>query len=218
VVCYISTGTWEEFRSDADDPRWGPIKLNPMFDWDGEWWLDIVNRTGIEPLMDKRFDMAKANGCHAIEGDNVDCFDNSDCFDHLMLGGSPGKSAKYFQYEYNCYQVHAAHSRGLGIGLKNALAIVPDLAQFYDFAINEQCQKYNECSDYNDSFLASSKAVFAHEYVSAEAASAACGANGLCSKRAGTGVTGRAQQKYCRESSTDEGLCDQPWQSCWNCP
>lgn len=42
VVCYISIGTYEEWREDADDFPAAAIG-SPMEDWDGENWLDINN-------------------------------------------------------------------------------------------------------------------------------------------------------------------------------
>jgi glycosyl hydrolase family 114 len=52
---------------------------------------------------------------------------------------------------------------GIGIGLKNALEILPSVSSIVQFAVNEQCAQFNECDGYN-SFLAS-KAVFHIEYV-----------------------------------------------------
>lgn len=31
------------------------------------------------------------------------------------------------------------------VGLKNAVDLVPELAGFFDFAVNEECNAYNEC-------------------------------------------------------------------------
>lgn len=49
------------------------------------------------------------------------------------------------------------------IGMKNAIDIIPDLASTYDFAVNEQCQAFNECSAYSP-FVKLNKAVFNVEY------------------------------------------------------
>jgi hypothetical protein len=58
-----------------------------------------------------------------------------------------------------------ARSYNLSIGLKNALDILPSLANEVQFAVNEQCVQYDECSSYSPLFE-SNRAVFHIEYVS----------------------------------------------------
>lgn len=41
--------------------------------------------------------------------------------------------------------------------MKNAIGLIPQLASYYDCAVNEQCQTYGECSAYS---LFAGKAVF----------------------------------------------------------
>jgi hypothetical protein len=51
---------------------------------------------------------------------------------------------------------------GMSIGLKNSMAILPDVENIIQFAVNEQCVEKNECSEYS-SFL-KRKPVFHVEY------------------------------------------------------
>lgn len=46
VVCYISIGTWEEWRADADGfVTDAPDAIgNPLEDWDGEKYIDGNNQ------------------------------------------------------------------------------------------------------------------------------------------------------------------------------
>lgn len=46
VVCYISIGTVEDWRDDAEDFPDSVIG-SPMDDWDGERWLNINERVTI---------------------------------------------------------------------------------------------------------------------------------------------------------------------------
>lgn len=39
-------------------------------------------------------------------------------------------------------QVRAA---GMRVGLKNAVELIPTVVNYFDFAINESCNEYNEC-------------------------------------------------------------------------
>jgi hypothetical protein len=61
-----------------------------------------------------------------------------------------------------------AHENGLSVGLKNDLGQVPKLEPRFDFAVNEQCFQYAECTN-NPSpgykgFTRDGKAVFQVEY------------------------------------------------------
>jgi len=56
-----------------------------------------------------------------------------------------------------------AHSKGLTVGLKDDLAQIGDLLPYLDFAINEQCQQFSECSTL-DPFVPAGKPVFQVEY------------------------------------------------------
>lgn len=51
----------------------------------------------------------------------------------------------------------------MAIGLKNAGAIIPDVIDFIDFSVNEQCIQYNECDTFAQ-FIDNDKPVFNIEY------------------------------------------------------
>jgi len=72
------------------------------------------------------------------------------------------------QLIFNTALAKMAHSNGLSVGLKNDLGQVPRLEPKFDFAINEQCFQYHECTN-NPSpgykaFLRDGKPVFQVEY------------------------------------------------------
>jgi hypothetical protein len=60
-----------------------------------------------------------------------------------------------------------AHSKGLIIGMKNYVDLIPDVGSHFDFAVNENCYTYEECDGYS-SFRKASKAVFSHIYKSSK--------------------------------------------------
>lgn len=37
------------------------------------------------------------------------------------------------------------HENGMKVGLKNAIELVDDLSEYFDFAINESCHQWDEC-------------------------------------------------------------------------
>eukprot|EP00121_Abeoforma_whisleri_P000114 Awhi_evm1s102 len=159
VICYISTGTTEDWRDDYRNNKeaWKEVEGRLMGDWPGETWLDIRKLDAIKPLMSARFAIAKNKGCDGIEGDNVDCYQNN-CVD-----GQDEDDLRPHQIAYNIWQTEEAHRYGMIIGLKNSLGLVKDLVDYYDFAVNESCQRWNECQ-YLQPFEAVDKAIFGTEY------------------------------------------------------
>lgn len=160
AVCYISAGSFENWRPDAG--QFPSSVLGKDLDgWPGEKWLDIRQYTGkLGDIMKARLDMCKAAGFDAVEPDNVDGYTNDT--------GFPLKAAD--QLAYNAWFANEAHRRGMSIALKNDPQQIPQLLPYFDFALNEQCWQYKECTtaqngDYGyDQFVAAGKAVFQVEY------------------------------------------------------
>ena len=69
MVCYISIGTVEDWRSDADDFPSEAIGAD-MDGWEGEKWLD-VNNAVVREIMAARVQTAKSMSCDAVEPDNM---------------------------------------------------------------------------------------------------------------------------------------------------
>ena len=164
VVCYFSAGTYEDFRPDKDEllknNKLALIGGSSLPQFPNEAWLAIGDtqalETIIKPVMRARLELAKSAGCDAVEPDNVDGYDNSE---------TQGQITKAQQLAYNRWLATEAHSRGLSVGLKNAVALLGDLKNDFDFAVNEQCYAYGECGTYTNTFLAQNKPVFNQEYL-----------------------------------------------------
>ena len=151
VVCYLSAGSWEDWRPDAASFP-SSVKGNTN-GWAGERWLDVRQVSVLQPIMEKRMDLAVAKGCDGVEPDNIDGYTNNTGF---ALTSNQ-------QLIYNQMLSTIAHSRNLAIGLKNDVDQINALVNYFDFAINEQCYQYNECAAYS-AFINQGKAVFGVEY------------------------------------------------------
>jgi len=151
VVCYFSAGSSENWRSDFSKFKAADMG-NALDGWAGERWLD-TRSANVRTIMKARMDLAKSRGCDGVDADNVDGYTNKP--------GFPLTAAT--QLDYNRFLATEAHARGLAIGLKNAVAQLGDLASSFDFAVNEQCFQYNECSGYS-AFTVQGKPVFNVEY------------------------------------------------------
>jgi hypothetical protein len=151
AVCYISAGSWENWRPDASQfPT--SVRGRNLDGWPGEKFLDI-RQPIVRQLMLARMDMCKAKGFDAVEPDNIDTYQANNGFNLTAQD----------QINYNIWLAQTAHSKGLGIALKNDLDQIPQLVQHFDFIINEQCNQYNECAALNP-FRDAGKAVLIAEY------------------------------------------------------
>ena len=152
VVCYISAGSVERYRSDAS--KFPARVVGKVLDgWPDERWLDIRQLSVLLPLMKARVAKCKAKGFDAMDFDNVDAYSNDSGF---ALTAAQ-------QVRYNKALADLAHSAGMRTVLKNAVDLVPRLVKSFDAALNEQCGQYNECAAYAP-FVRAHKPVWVLEY------------------------------------------------------
>jgi hypothetical protein len=151
AVCYLSLGTWENWRSDAGS--FPASVLGSGNGWPGEKWLDIRQISTLAPIMTARFQMCLSKGFDAVEPDNIDGYSNST--------GFPLTAAD--QIAYNQWIAQTVHSLGMSVALKNDVDQVSQLQPSFDFVIDEQCFQYNECNSLLP-FVNAGKAVFEVEY------------------------------------------------------
>jgi hypothetical protein len=154
VVCYFSAGSYESFRPDSTKfvaADKGSSLKPPFAD---ELWLD-TRSANVRGIMKARLDLAATKGCDGVEPDNMDGYQNAP--------GLPLDSDT--QINYNTFIAKEARSRGLKVGLKNDTDQLEQLEPFFDFAVNEQCHQYGDCTGYNV-FTSKNKPVFNAEYQS----------------------------------------------------
>ncbi len=152
VICYFNAGGSEDFRDDfgrfPDE-----VQGRPLDDWPGERWLDVRQLDVLLPIMAARMDECRDKGFDAVDPDNLNGFANET--------GFPLTESDAMAYQRAL--IGLAHDRGLAIGLKNTMELLPELADEIDFAVNEQCQEYEECDTYAP-LIALGKPVFNIEY------------------------------------------------------
>ena len=109
VICYISVGSWEDWRPDKD--QFPADVLGKDYDgWPGEKWLDIRKIDKLAPIMLARLDLCKAKGFDALEPDNMEIYTNDTVFPLTFAD----------QLKFALWLSDEAHKRGLAIGQKNA--------------------------------------------------------------------------------------------------
>jgi len=152
VICYISVGSWEDWRPDRD--RFPPEVLGKDYEgWQGEKWLDIRQLDKLAPILRARLDLCKARGFDAVEPDNMEIYTNDTGFPLTYAD----------QLKFALWLAEEAHQRGLAIGQKNAADMVGDLVNIFDFAITEDYFYYG-IAETMLPYIQAGKPVFAAEY------------------------------------------------------
>lgn len=151
VICAVSAGTVESWRPDASSFSSSDLgnQANGAAD---EHWLD-TRSSSVRSIMLERLDLARDKGCHGIDFDNVDGYLNNSGFSLDMST----------QLEYNRFLAFAAHDRRLILSLNNVPELASSLSTIFDFAVAEECFRYNECQSYQP-FISRQKPVLAIEY------------------------------------------------------
>ena len=152
VICYISVGSWEDWRPDKDQFP-AEVLGNDYDGWPGEKWLDIRQIDKLAPIMRARLDLCKSKGFDAVEPDNMEIYSNNTGFPLTYED----------QLRYALWLSDEAHQRGLAIGVKNAPDQVDDLVDHFDFAITEDAFFYDWTEDM-EPFIEADKPIFAAEY------------------------------------------------------
>ncbi len=156
VVCYVETGSWENYRPDAGAYP-ASVLGNALAGFPNERLVDIRQIAVLQPIIAARFDTAKAKGCDGIEPDLDDTYNGYNSGFPLTMQD---------QLAFNKAVADLAHARGMSIGLKNGAsggAFEQAMVQFTDWALNEECNQFGECGGYNV-YVAANKAVFQVEY------------------------------------------------------
>ncbi len=154
VVCYLSAGSWEDWRADSAAFPAEVIGLENE-NWPGERWLDIRQIEKLAPALTGRLDLCKAKGFDAVEPDNLDGYDNE--------SGFPLTADD--QVRFGRWLAQEAHRRGLSIGLKNSGDLAATLEPAFDWALVENCFTEGDWCGNLSVFIRSSKPVLMAEYV-----------------------------------------------------
>ncbi len=156
-ICYVNA-----FQSQPEQRRWWQRHHPDLIlregdaavrdpGWPGEWLLDTrtrEQRTRIAAIVGRWIRACSRAGFQAVEADNLDSWTRS----RGLLSRS-GNAALARQL------AHIAHRHGLAFGQKNAASLVGK--RFFDFAVVEECQRYDECDRFRSRY---GRAVIEIEY------------------------------------------------------
>ncbi len=135
LVCYVSIGTWENWRKDKN--AFPSVVLGKAYgEWPDERFLDIRRLDILLPVMRARFARCKNLGFAAVEADNMDAYDND--------SGFPLTARDTLRYVRALARM--AHEMGLAMAQKNVPDLSGQLVHVLDFAITESCIQDGWCA------------------------------------------------------------------------
>ncbi|MGW1297174.1 endo alpha-1,4 polygalactosaminidase [Streptomyces sp. NPDC002533] len=163
-VCYVNAfqtqpdalSWWEKndpdlLLRDADgdpvnDEAWGEALLDTS---------TAAKRTRLAKIVGEWIDGCAESGFQAVEPDNLDSYERSD---GLLTRAHNAAFAKLL--------ADRAHAAGLAIGQKNTTDLLGQRNEIgFDFAVAEECGRYDECADYASAY---DDRVFAVEYTAGD--------------------------------------------------
>jgi hypothetical protein len=115
------------------DEAWGEVLLDTS---------TAGKRTRLADIVGGWIDGCAKSGFQAVEPDNLDSFERSD---GLLTSAHNAAFAKLL--------ADRAHSAGLAVGQKNTTDLLEQRAEIgFDFAVAEECGRYDECADYASAY------------------------------------------------------------------
>jgi hypothetical protein len=170
LVAYLSAGTRESFRADADDFPDSVIG-NTHPGYPNESWLD-VRAEAVRAVMAARLDLARDKGFDGLVPTSLSSYRADTGFD---LTAEDLRA-------YSAWLAAEAHARGLYVAMTDDFEQVQLLAGHFDWAIHFGCIARGDCNEL-DPFVAQGKPVldveFEGEQAQVCAAAAALGLNVL---------------------------------------
>ncbi len=161
VICYVSTGTFEPWRSDADAFPTAAVG-NVVAAYPQERWLDTRD-AAVRAVMTARLDRARDKRCDGVDLSTVSSGAADTGFS--LTAADALAYARFLAAE--------AHGRGLSAGLGGAEDIAAELVPSFEWALTQGCLDAGTCGAFA-AFVAAQKVVFAVEFGTAADAATIC--------------------------------------------
>lgn len=163
AICYVETGGWESYRSDASEydsailGRAVPGYTDERY-VDIRQWSDDPGPTGLAlgQILTARFQLCKDEGFDGVETDLDDTYTDNTGFPLTMAS----------ELTFMTDMAGVIHGLGMAWFLKNDIngdSIITDIEPLADGTVNEQCWQYDECSAL-EPFVKAGKPVLNVEY------------------------------------------------------
>jgi hypothetical protein len=136
AICYLSLGSWENFRVDA--PSWPLAAIGqPLQGFANERWVDVRQLSALTPILDSRLQQCATKGFDGVEVDNIDGWDGNNT-------GFPLTAADTRAWLTTI--ANRAHALNLFVLWKNDPLLASFGVRYFDGALSEQCYSFQECT------------------------------------------------------------------------
>ena len=135
-LCYLSAGTVESFRDDADSFPDHAVG-NVVSAFPNERWLDLRDPE-VRALMAKRIVALAGAGCDGVAPASLTGYETDSGFD-LTLRDT---------LDYAQFIADAAHAAGMSVGLTGPSALTLELWKSFDFGLAIGCVASSMCREY----------------------------------------------------------------------
>lgn len=135
-LCYLSAGSFEDFRDDADQFPQSAIG-NPLAAFPGERWLDVRDAT-VRQLMAARIERLAKLGCAGVPPSALTVH-TADTGFVLTLGDA---------LEYSRWVAERLHASGMSAGLIGPASLTSELWAVFDFGLAIGCVEGTQCAEY----------------------------------------------------------------------
>ncbi len=161
IACYLSAGSYEPWRSDADEFP-AEVVGNSLPDYPREQWLDITSAV-VRELIAARLDHLAAERCDAAVPTNLSAYEEDSGF----------AIDRALEVDYIRWLGQEVHARGMSVGLVTSEELSAELEPEFDWAYSQDCLTDTGCAGLQP-FLDASKAVFIAEFGDESSAPAIC--------------------------------------------
>jgi hypothetical protein len=135
-LCYLSGGSLESFRADAD--QFPPETIgNALPNFPKEHWLDVRNAT-VRDLMTKRVQLLAAAGCDGVPPSSL-AVHVADTGFSLTLDDA---------LDYARWLAERIHAAGMSAGLTAPADMTSQLWPTFDFGLGIGCVEGSQCAEY----------------------------------------------------------------------
>jgi hypothetical protein len=162
-LCYLSAGSLESFRDDADEFPPGAVG-NPLADFPREHWLDVSDPT-VRELMARRVTALAAAGCDGVPPSSL-AVHNADTGFALSATDA---------LDYARWLAERINAAGMSAGLSGPAEMTSELWRSFDFGLGIGCLEGTACREYQ-SFTQAKKPVLHIELGDENSASEICNA------------------------------------------
>jgi hypothetical protein len=133
VCAYLSAGTMETYRDDADDFPTAAVG-NRFEPYPEEYWLDVRSEA-VRALMAARLDLARSKGFDGVVPTNLTVYTRDSGFDLTAAD----------QADYTTWLSQQARARGLHVAMAGDYAQLATLAVHFDWAVDFGCIEAANC-------------------------------------------------------------------------